>query len=572
MLMRALIVGLFLSSTLMGMTVNRLNGGGTILYVDFSIAGPSVPLELSRGYNTITALSEKSGWKGAFGWGWTSPFETTMTTTPDRQVVLRDGGSGNTVFFRSQNQTKGALDEFMVAFKKAYFEQQKGQKLTSGELQSLNLPATLDSKLRTDPKYRARMSSRYKIPVNLTSGQKFISSEYGLQTIEYQNNRWIRTKNGIVQTFDEKGRLVRQADKNGYYFDFIYPAPDSFQISEIHDANKGMALKFKWELNRVAQITDNRNARALYRYDAVGNLSAVTDSSGQTYVYKYENKKFPHLLTRIDYPSESKSGKPVFREFRYDSDGLIAFVREKDGAEVELSYGRSSSDAENNFWTKSLRKVAGTKAETYEEFELKKRADGGKYLYRQTTRSNGSTNVSIFSECCGQPLEVTQNGLTTQFTYYPDGLVKTRTSSQESASFEYDLRWKKPIKVTQPGMVSKYEYDSRGNLVRASNSNKQAVSLKYDSLGRVQTLTNEQKRVFTFNYRDSAKPSLITESGVGSIELDYGPDGRLMSARTIASKARKPINSEQMVKKVQQGFQQLLNILRPAGLSDFRLN
>lgn len=552
------------------MTVNRLNGGGTILYVDFSIAGPSVPLEIPRSYNTITALSEKNGWKGAFGWGWTSPFETTMTTTPDRQVVLRDGGSGNTLLFRAQNQTKGSMEEFLANFKRAYFEQAAGKKLTAGELEKKTLPAALESKMRVDAKYRAKMASKYKTPTTLSAGQVFVSTEYGYQTVQFQNNRWIRNKGGTVQTFDEKGRLIRQADKNGYYFDYIYPAVDSFQVSEIRDATKSMTLKFKWELARIVQITDNKNVKALYRYDAQGNLTAATDSSGETYNYVYDNKKFPHLLTRIEYPAESKSSAPVFREFRYDPDGLLIYSREKDGSETEYVYGRSSADPDNNFWTKVTRKVGATKSESYEEYELKKRADGAKFLYKQTTKLGAASSTSIFSECCGQPLQISQNGVTTQFTYYPDGLMKTRTSAKESASFEYDNEWKKPSKVTQPNLVSQYEYDGRGNLVRASNSKNQSVSLKYDTVGRVSMLTNEQNRTFTFAYGSLAKPTMISEAGVGSIELNYARDGRLLGARTLASKSKKGINSDQMVQKVQQGFQQLLNILRPAGLSDFR--
>ncbi len=558
-------------TTASALTVNRLNGGGTIVYVDFSIAGPAVPLEIARSYNTLTALSEKSGWKGAFGWGWTAPFETTMTTTPDRQVVLRDGGSGNTLLFRPQNQDDKALDEFFVKFKRSYFEQSQGKKLSEGELDKLNVPENVLSKMRTDAKYRAKMASRYKVPVKLQSGQVFISNEYGYQTVAFRGNRWIREKNGTTQTFDEKGRLIRQADKNGYYFDYVYPTADSLQVSEIRDATKSMSLKFKWELGRVVQISDNKNVRSFYRYDGVGNLASVTDSSGQTYQYKYEVKKFPHLLSKIEYPGESKSGTPVYREFKYDMDGLITYTREKDGTETEYVYGRNSSDPQNNFWTKQTKKVGSVKIENYEEFELKGKADGSKYLYRQTSKSDAGTTITVFSECCGQPLQVTQGGVTTQFTYYQDGLLKSRVSPKESASFEYDPQWKKPTKVIQPSLTSQYSYDAKGNLIHASNSGNQSVALRYDSMGRVKTLTNQEKRTFTFEYSGSSKPVLITESGVGSIELNYAKDGRLLGARTLASRSAKKGNSEQMVKKVQQGFQQLLNILRPAGLVDFRM-
>ena len=72
------------------LTVNRVNGGTNVIYIDFSIPGKVVPLELVRSYNSITALNESNGWLGAFGWGWTSPFETTLTVTSKKSLRLME--------------------------------------------------------------------------------------------------------------------------------------------------------------------------------------------------------------------------------------------------------------------------------------------------------------------------------------------------------------------------------------------------------------------------------------------------------------------------------------------------
>ncbi|NDD03876.1 MAG: hypothetical protein EB078_03130, partial [Proteobacteria bacterium] len=81
------ISGLFSSSHATAVTVNRVNGSMNVVYVDFSVPGYAVPLELLRSYNSITALNETSGWSGTFGWGWTSPLETTLTVTPEKSVI-----------------------------------------------------------------------------------------------------------------------------------------------------------------------------------------------------------------------------------------------------------------------------------------------------------------------------------------------------------------------------------------------------------------------------------------------------------------------------------------------------
>src|SRR4029079_9517111 len=130
--------------------------------------------------------------------------------------------------------------------------------------------------------------------------------------------------------------------------------------------------------DKVAEIIDNRGHKAKYTYDNNSNLVQVVDSNSQIYLYKYENKKFPHLLTRIEYVSESTPKDRVYRELRYDDAGLVVFHHDRDGSEVTYTYGRNSNDPENNFWTKMVRKNHGVTEENYDEFFIKARTDGTK--------------------------------------------------------------------------------------------------------------------------------------------------------------------------------------------------
>jgi hypothetical protein len=99
--------------------INKLNGGNSVIYTDFSIPGTLVPMELVRSYNSITSINEVNGWNGAFGWGWTSPFETNLTVTPERQVLLRDGFTGNTIIFRTEKENPKLKEELQYIRKKA---------------------------------------------------------------------------------------------------------------------------------------------------------------------------------------------------------------------------------------------------------------------------------------------------------------------------------------------------------------------------------------------------------------------------------------------------------------------
>ena len=246
------------------LTVNRLNGSASVIYIDFVIPS-TIPMELARTYNSITATNEQRGWLGAFGWGWTSPFETTMTTTPDRNVLLRDGANGNTVLFRPEKEDPKAMSEFLEAFKIAYFNKERGLNLSKSEAAKLNLPERIATSLRTDPQFRNEMAAKYAVKATIPTGQVLVSSEFGYQTVYQKGTQWIRTRDGMTQTFDGDGRLIQQRDAKGALFTFTYSPTQKYQLDEVRDANKTASLKFTWRGDRIAEVTDNRGNRAVYR-------------------------------------------------------------------------------------------------------------------------------------------------------------------------------------------------------------------------------------------------------------------------------------------------------------------
>ena len=560
---------LFSSHLIFAVNINQVNGSMNVVYVDFSVPGYAVPLELVRSYNSITALNETTGWSGAFGWGWTSPLETTLTVTPEKAVILRDGGTGNNIIFRPSQPDEKVLESFYLSVKKAYFDQQKNRKLSASELSQLELPEKMQIRMKSDPLFRNELATRFKIAVT-PSSDVLTSSDYGYQTLQFKNKQWLREKDGIIQIFDKDGRLIRQVDKNGFYFEYIYSDSNRFQLAEIHDQDRVTSLKFTWRGDRIVSTLDNRGRKATYQYDGLGNLSQVTDSNQQTYHFKYDNKKFPHLLTRIEYISEAKNKNQVARHFKYDEAGLITFHRDKDGNEFTYQYGRNSNDPDNQFWTKTLVKTGMGNSETYQEFLLKERTDGSKYLYKQDTKEAGLVSSTLYSSCCGKPLQISKNGEITSFKYSEDGLLTEKVSAKEELKLDYDPKWKKISKVLQNGVTSNYEYDSRGNLVKATNSKNQKVSLNYDKYGRIVEMSDLGPTRLFFKYGTLGKPVLITDKSIGTIKISYDPDGRILKTETEvrSSRNRRPTQeeSQEVIRRVLGTFQNLLDIIRPAGI------
>jgi YD repeat-containing protein len=567
-----LVVGSVCSSSASAVIINRVNGGMNAIYIDFSIPGAAVPLEVVRTYNSITAINEATGWPGAFGWGWTSPFESTLTLTAEKNVILRDGGSGNTIYFRPEKEDPSARASFFEAVKKAYFELKKGSTLSEEELKSLQLPEKMLVQLKTSAPFRAEMASKYGIKITVPKGEVLTSNEYGAQTLTFSHNQWVREKDGLVQVFDREGKLIQQVDKNNTVFNFIYSNTPKSQLLEVHDRDKTATLKFTWRQDRISEIIDNRNRKSKYTYDSNGNLTAVTDSAGQVFSYRYDNKKFPHLLTQIIYVSESHGGQLVTRDFKYDENGLVIYHKEKEGLEITYSYGRNSTDPENNFTTKVTQRGRTGTMEEMDEFFLKSRQDGSKYLYKQETKGSDGNVTTIFTPCCGKPAQVVKNGDTTNFKYYEDGLLADKMGSKENLHLEYDSRWKKPSKVVQNGLTSSFQYDSRGNLIKASNNRGEKVSLKYDRSGKIIEMLDGESQQLFFKYGPIGKPVLISAKGIGSVKINYDADGKILKTETnrLETSSRLPSqsSSQEITKRVMKSFQNLLNIIRPAGINN----
>jgi YD repeat-containing protein len=180
------------------------------------------------------------------------------------------------------------------------------------------------------------------------------------------------------------------------------------------------------------------------------------------------------------------------------------------------------------------------------------------------------SSSTLFSSCCGKPLQITKNGEVTTFKYTADGLLKEKVSPREAIQIEYEPRWNKISKVNQNGVVSTYEYDNRGNLTKAFNTKNEKVALSYDKYGRITELTDLAKKKISFKYGPLGKPILIADKNIGSVKISYDPDGRILKTDTElrTSNNRRPTEEEskEVVRKILGGFQNLLDIIRPAGI------
>jgi YD repeat-containing protein len=119
-------------------------------------------------------------------------------------------------------------------------------------------------------------------------------------------------------------------------------------------------------------------------------------------------------------------------------------------------------------------------------------------------------------------------------------------------------------KATKKTTWSRFTYDLKGNLLHATDSADHDVTLAYDSKGRIMTMTNRRaksKSVDTvrFTYNENSKPVVIRLDGMGEITVTYKENGETDKVESTAGRA--------IALTITQTFQELLDVVRPAGVS-----
>jgi len=128
----------------------------------------------------------------------------------------------------------------------------------------------------------------------------------------------------------------------------------------------------------------------------------------------------------------------------------------------------------------------------------------------------------------------------------------------------YDDKINKITRVYNNEGVTNFEYDDKGNLVKASNDKGKKVLLIYDRMGRITTMVDNDaatkgNRTLAFKYNAQGKPVEITMKNVGTINVAYDNFGEIQK---VESKA-----GHKMALQVTQAFQSLLSIVKPAGVN-----
>lgn len=517
--------------------VNLKNGNFYINYFDVIVPGGGKNLEISRTYNS---KATKSGW---FGFGWGSEFETSLTVAADGSVVINENGSGAQTRFIPNKpvNVEEAASKIITAMKK------------KGSL-SEEVVKNLSQKLMGDEELRQAYALKYNVKAEIPEGSELVSNSRGLQKVIKLKDGFKRQyNNGKFEIFDQDGNLTEINDSNDYKITLDYKDKN---VSSIKDS-MGKQLFFEWfPEGKVKSISSTSNQKSEYKFEGL-NLVESKDIGGNIYKYTYDAN---HNLTSVIYSDNAKM------EITYTPKSqFVDSVKSRDGQITKYKYENDPKNPTLHYWTLVTKVIGGKEVTNRYEYEMKVRNDGSQFSYRTLTDIDGLKTETIYSECCQNPVKITEAGETTTFDYNEKGLLTKKSSTNgKYVKLEYDEKLNKINKVTNNDGWTEFDYDKKGNLAKAQNDQGKAVLLIYDLKGRISKMvdTNKNKnlkRAITFKYNAFGKPTEIAMSKVGKIDVTYDSYGEIKEVKSDAG--------PKMAMQVTQAFQNLLAIVRPAGVN-----
>ncbi len=539
------LVFLFISSTAFSI-VDMRNANYADTWPDLIAPGNGFDLRVARTYNS------RSLFNGMFGFGWCSDFETTIKTTPEGNIKLTECGGGLEVVYLPKNFNPKSIEK---TIDKIITKVRKKERRNPAYLSSLS------KQLRQDLKLREKYSQKYSIKEKFNpSGKKFYANGKEIDHFFIKNNFFHRIlPDGSKEIFNKKGRLVRKIDKNRNFLKLTYKKN---LLKEIID-NNGRKLLFKYYSNRkkVRQILGPNGLKSEYKFKNFDDLIWVKNSWNNTYKLAYDDL---HNLLKLDYPDKTT------KEITYNTkkDWVTSF-KDREGCLETYKYGEDKKKPEFHYWS-IVKKVCGKKIvnnSRYEFWYKKRSSDKKPYLYRVFSKINSNVTDILYHEIFGKPISLRHNNNKTTLSYFSNGLLRSKRTSEKLLTFKYNNKFKSVSEVTSifyntkgkkiKSRSTSFDYDGKGNLMFAKNTDGQKIWLTHDSKGRISSIKDQAKKIVRIKYESRfGKPSYVSRPGLGSIKVTYKLDGTI---KQVKSK-----EGPRIAIQVASTFNNLLDIVAPA--------
>lgn len=243
-------------------------------------------------------------------------------------------------------------------------------------------------------------------------------------------------------------------------------------------------------------MTDAAGVKQTATYDAADRLATLTDPASGTTTFTYTG------ANRVPTTVSDSSGKSVTSEI---TDGLVTKETDADG--VVTSYVHDAGRRLQSVTVAPGTTVAATTSFTY---------DSAGRVLTETDPMGGVTTRAY--DLAGRLLSVTDPiNRVTSYTYDAAGRLLTTTNPANGvATNTYDTSGRLATRTTPGGKTTAYSYDALGRMTSTAYAGGAATSSTFGSMGRMATTKDEVNRVTSYGYDADGNQSSVT-SASGSV-------------------------------------------------------
>ncbi len=279
----------------------------------------------------------KSGFKGFFGEGWRSEYETSLILDADGSVVINESGEETAIRFTSGAEPANALE---AGIKQILEARAKASPALSPEGRSILKDQLIKSEALRQSTYKSLVSQGKIAKPLVAEGKSFTSTQAPQQRLIKTKDGFERKyPNGQSQAFSESGKLIQIKRSEKHFIQLSYNPLNL--LSEItNDQNKKLKLTYNDEA-LLEKVSSSTGKHSEYRYSKSGFLKGAKDSNGVGYAFEYSPDTYRNLAKIVYLEDKDEKNQPKEISIRYfgqDQEARVREVKELNGSLHSYEY------------------------------------------------------------------------------------------------------------------------------------------------------------------------------------------------------------------------------------------